>query len=122
MTTEQEKGIFVYRVQDKNGRGPFVPGMSVRWIEYREDRNNLLPFFVEFPHIKMMHGFYYGCACLDIAGLKRWFSPSEYTTLQKLGFRAVRLQVDAIEGESAIQCVFRRVKPLRKGVDPITLY
>ena len=38
----------IYRVQDAQGRGPWKPGFSHRWVEDRPDHYNLPPWFVEF--------------------------------------------------------------------------
>lgn len=115
--------LIVFRIQDKFGRGPFAPGVTHWWIEQRPDRDNLRPFYETWPDLKLdpFH-FYYGCACTTIEQLKRWFSASEYSTLKTLGYRAVRLPVDAIECEDATQCVFKRKKELRKGATPIEFY
>ena len=108
----------VYRVQDRNGRGPWKPGVSSRWVEPRLDHEKLLPWFVEW------HGFdtrqemrrqeYVGCGCLTLDQLRRWFSESEYSTLRRMEYRAYQLGVDRILRSSDVQCVFTRQNPLNK--------
>jgi hypothetical protein len=42
---------FVYRIQDKKGRGPYRPGFSSQWVEDRDDHDNLFPWYQEFGPI-----------------------------------------------------------------------
>lgn len=113
----------VYRVQDKQGRGPWKPGFSHQWVEDREDHENLPPWVLEFPRIieKFRRGFVYGCGCTTLNKLRRWFTESEYQKLVKLGYRAVKMEAIVL-GESDIQCVFERFKLLNQDVEEIELY
>lgn len=116
----------VYRIQDKNGRGPFRPGFTIKWNEGREDMVNLVPFYCEFPNfnpvIDVAHDEHCGCACATLDKLKRWFTKTEYGRLQALGYNAVKLKVDRVLHESDIQLIFVRKRALRKGVTEIRLY
>jgi hypothetical protein len=114
----------IFRVQDLEGRGPFKPGVSSQWVEYRDDYENLIPYFVEFPEIKEFKRgrLALGCGCKTIDQLRRWFNQSEYTTLRILGYHAVIMNVDKILAESDIQCVFSRKRPLFDGVLQVNLY
>lgn len=115
----------VFRVQDRAGRGPWKPGFSSRWVEDREDHDNLAPWPYELgdaPLRDHISGMAMGCGCLSLEQLRRWFTPSEYRTLQKHGYRAVKMTVGRVLASSEIQCVFERVKPLREDVEPVELY
>ena len=110
----------VYRVQDQDGRGPWKPGFSDNWVIDRPDHANLMPFFVEFPHVSFK--IECGSGCLDLIQLKRWFTQQEYTTLLRHGYRAVQMNVDEILAESAVQVLFRRTRPFCQAVDFVELY
>lgn len=114
----------VYRVQDKDGRGPWKPGFSTGWVESRIDHDNLLPWYVEFgPIHETASGLeHLGAGCMTIIQLRRWFTESEYNTLKGHGYRAVKIKVDSLLGVSKTQCVFSRRKPLRNSVSFINLY
>lgn len=114
----------VYRVQDKDGRGPWKPGFSQMWIEERADHDNLPPWFLQFGRVERfaIAGMYVGCGCRTVEQLKRWFLPSEFETLKRHGYRAVKLKVGRILAASDIQCVFECAKPLQKIAEPFELY
>lgn len=116
--------MLVYRIQDLQGRGPFKPGFSHRWVEDREDHENLIPWPVQFPHILRNLKYYkhVACSCETVEQLKRWFNPNEYRRLQIYGYEAVTMQVDQILGRSDIQCVIERRRPLRENVVGFQLY
>lgn len=114
--------VILYRIQNKQGRGPFAPGLTKIWIEYRPDHKNLVPYYETWPLLKINTTFNYGCACRTVHQLKRWFTEPEYRTLKALGFDAVKIQVDRVERENDIQCVFRRKKQLYRDVVPFDLY
>jgi hypothetical protein len=114
----------VFRVQDKDGRGPFKPGFSSTWVEDRDDHDNLVPWFVEMGRVdlQMIVGMSGGTACRTLDQLRRWFTPSEYKTLRRHGYHAVQLDAGRIIGESAIQLFFERCRPLKDGATPVELY
>ena len=114
----------IYRVQDKDGRGPWKPGFSRFWVEDRDDHDNLVPWYVEFGdvHRRAIVGMHMGCGCRSLEQLRRWFTATEYATLQLAGYQAVQMAADRILAESDIQCVFERAKPLHIGVDAVELY
>ena len=114
----------VYRIQDKQGRGPFKPGFSSKWVEPRDDHENLIPWIYEFGMVqnKAIVGCAVGCACQTVEQLRRWFTQSEYNTLKRFGYHAVSLEAGRILAESDIQCVIERAIPLREQVTPFDLY
>ena len=118
--------MHIFRIQDKNGRGPFRPGFTIKWNEVREDTANLEPFYCEFPSFNAVNDVanneHCGCACSTQKQLRRWFTEIEYRRLKELGYRAVKLKVNRILHESEIQLIFTRKRALRKGATEIHLY
>ena len=114
--------IIIYRIQDKHGRGPWKPGFSHRWVQTREDHNNLHPWYVEFGELDFSSFNHCAVGCLSVEQLRRWFSQHEYKTLLKYGYNSVKICVDEIIATSDIQTVFSRKKPLFKDVLKIKLY
>lgn len=114
----------IFRVQDCEGRGPWRPGFSHRWVECRPDHDNLLPYFSEFGRIYLLHNpeMHFGCGCKTMGQLRRWFTKAEYNKLRKFGYKAVRMEVDNVLAESNIQCVFERAVPLNKNLNVVKLY
>lgn len=116
---------YIYRIQDKDGRGPWKPGFSTVWVEYREDHDNLIPWHFDFAGINMSNiakHKAYGCGCTSIKHLKRWFTESEYKTLKKHGYHAIKISKYEIIAESDIQCIFTCKKLLQKMGDRFELY
>lgn len=118
----------IYRVQDKDGRGPWKPGFSDCWVEDRPDSEYeaLKPWTVEFGYTNVLGrsiaGMSLGCGCRTLDQLRRWFTAGEYRKLRQLGYSAVSMEVGRILAESNIQCVFERAKSLREDVHPINIY
>lgn len=118
----------IYRIQDADGRGPWKPGFSHRWVQYREDCDNLVPWFVEFDRceilvsVRRLRNCFFGVGCRSREQLRRWFTKQEYSTLLEFGYRSVKMEVDTILAESDIQIVFMRVSPLKRDVEPFDLY
>lgn len=116
------KQIKIYRVQDKDGRGPFKPGFSHQWVEQREDHQNLLPWPVEFKKIQLPMFMNVGVGCRTLSQLRRWFLATEYKKLLEFGYLAVSLVPDQIIAESDIQLVFGRIRKHNEGIKPAYLY
>lgn len=118
----------VYRIQDKDGRGPFKPGFSKRWLDPEPKPNEelLVPWPIQFPdvlfRIQVFHVVYCGCACMSPEQLRMWFSQSEFKRLKRFGYQSVTLEVDEVLGQSEVQLVFRRIKPIRLDTQPFELY
>lgn len=121
MTTTKE---IVYRIQDKDGRGPWKPGFSATWVEYRQDHENLKPWGYEMGpiHENATDDEFVGCGCRTIEQLRRWFTLSEYKTLLTSGYRAVKMDIKRSLGDSKTQCLFTRDIPLHINVKRIKLY
>ena len=106
------------RVQDKQGRGPFKPGFTMQWCE----RSHNLPSIMdEFPDIAFdvvpyhLKGMHVGVGVRGGLGrLKKWFTESELTKLNKLGYQIVVVDRYSVIRESENQVVFATKKPLRK--------
>ena len=114
----------IYRIQDKDGRGPWKPGFSQKWVEDRPDHDNLIPWYVEFGRVdqKVLTGEHSGSGCRTVEQLKRWFTKSEYKKLKKYGYKAVKMDINRIIAESDIQLFFGRAKRLKESVQVIKLY
>lgn len=105
----------VYRIQDGQGRGPFRPGFTVKWIDPVR-RLDLPSWMEEFGadaafrgHVLGMH---IGTGCESLASLAMWFSPSEIKKLRPYGYRVVKIKPDLILGQSDVQILFGCYKPL----------
>jgi hypothetical protein len=116
--------ITIFRVQDQDGRGPWKPGFSHKWVITRPDHDNLLPWPIEFGDIlkNFLPAENHGCGCRTIKQLRRWFTHREYKTLKKFNYHAVSIDVDRIIAESNIQLVFGRIKNLNEDIKIIKLY
>lgn len=115
--------IVLFRIQDKDGRGPYKPGFSKEWSEMRclVPEPKQPPFMEEFPgsvekiyrhHQK--NGGHFGCAFQSMEQLKNWFTESEIEKLYRHGYSIVKIQPDAIIEQSENQTVFWCKKQLRK--------
>jgi hypothetical protein len=114
----------VFRIQDREGRGPWRPGFSQLWVEDRADHDNLQPWYVEMGPVHQLGiaGMHMGTACKNLEQLRRWFTRSEYKTLRRYGYQAVQMEVGRVLGESETQLVFERSKPLHQAIAAISLY
>jgi hypothetical protein len=117
--------IKVWRVQGRDGRGPYAPGFSRKWCD---DAGPIPPptCFEEFPDLerlvatkRLLHGGHYGSGVLALEDIGRWFTPTECRKLLKLRFHLVRMDVDDILAQSVNQVVFWRSRPLREGIQMV---
>ena len=114
----------IYRVQDADGRGPFKPGLTDKWLSARGD-SDLLPAFSVYDIFDAQHrkkAPFYGCGCETIEQLKRWFWPDEWRILKKLGYFAVEMPVAEIILNDGNQVFFTRHRALNKAVKTFDLY
>jgi hypothetical protein len=123
----QQDSTVIYRIQDNDGRGPWKPGFSHKWVVVRPDHDNLIPWYVEHEGIinelcNYAEGEYIGTGCLNTEQLKRWFTKNEYKWLLRYGYKAVEISDAEVIAESDIQCVFKRLKPLNLDIKKIRLY
>jgi hypothetical protein len=114
----------IYRIQDKDGRGPWKPGFSHKWVETRPDHDNLIPWMYEFGpvHERACTWEHIGCGCLTIEQLRRWFTESEYRKLLGYGYISVKIKPGRILASNNTQCVFARTIPLKKDIEVFSLY
>lgn len=112
----------IYRIQDRDGRGPWKPGFSGRWVEHRDDHQLLHPWYIEFPDLKFEKGWRYGCGCETREQLQRWFTKNEYEKLLMLGYHSVMIDACEIVASSDIQCVFRKRDQLNIGATEFHIY
>jgi hypothetical protein len=112
----------IYRIQDKDGRGPYKPGMSAQWADKDRDESTRQPFYYEFGMDvikKAIYGQSIGCGFRTIKQLRAWFSDSERAMLRSLGYNIVTLEADNILGESSNQLVFACNSPLATAARPL---
>jgi hypothetical protein len=111
--------MHVYRVQGVDGRGPWRPGFSERWIEADAPADRLTETIFDLVPLdglrRLPLGFDYGCACRSLDALMHWFTPIERERLAALGFSPVRLVIDVVVVESATQLLAGRRRPFRDG-------
>jgi hypothetical protein len=112
----------IYRIQDKDGRGPWKPGFSLKWIRENPDWSLKPWMFTMGPvHQKAESDEICGCGCLTKAQLRRWILKSEYEILLGYGYKAVKLK-GRILGEDKNQCIFARQQPLNQNCKEFKLY
>lgn len=99
--------IVVYRVQDKDGRGP-VPMPPAIHEDFGASIIGLMD-----PR------FHNGCALETLVHVDRWFSPTERRRLTMLGYRLVRISVDVVLAASESQLVVARKKPFNRDFEPV---
>lgn len=121
----------IFRYQDDEGRGPFRPGMTDRWLVEHEGkpvglinglgidrlRRHVAAFSTMFPGVEFHYGF--GCASLD--GLFRWFTPGERRTLGQLGYHLVAMKADRVVAGNQNEFLFARRRPLRERAVILTI-
>jgi len=111
----------VYRIQDREGRGPWRPGFSRVWCdaEYGPGVEPLPPWGVEFGlaliERRGLPGEHYGCAVRKPQELRRWVSATERRRLAELGFNVVSVRADRVLAESRNQIVFASRTPLARA-------
>lgn len=108
----------VYRVQDKEGRGPFKPGFSHCWLDQNRTLESHPSIMQDFgwDFTRLIHpGEHFGCCFLSMDALLRWFSVSELERLERYKHHAIELRDCRIIAESSTQVMMSRIKPLRVG-------
>ena len=107
----------ILRYQDRQGRGPFRPGMTAQWADTTGDSPPTV--FEEFPqlldilprlHDRKLH---VGCACEGRDGIDRYFTASEQARLARLGYRLHRVPTSTVIMRSDSQVVFAWHRPLK---------
>jgi len=113
----------IYRIQDKDGRGPYKPGWSHVWQEHRclIDGCKHPTMMDEFPwvldKIKLrfcVSGGHFGCGFRTMEQLQQWFNAEEIEKLKRFDYRIVKIPADEILAESEKQLVFWCKKPLQR--------
>ena len=122
----------IFRVQDKDGRGPYKPGMSIKWADkdmghYRGKLTNLPPFMDEFPGIVEeitdmydKQGGAFGCGFTSLEQLDRWFSKAEQQRMKTLEYHMVKIKPKKIIRSSKNQTVFWHDRPLAEIAEILT--
>lgn len=111
----------VYRVQDRDGRGPWRPGLSHKWADkdFAPGQQAMPTWHAEFGEDVIerrgLPGEHYGSAVRSIKDLSKWFSDAELERLRALGFQVVSIGPVRILAESKNQVVFASRVPLAKA-------
>lgn len=114
----------VFRYQDNEGRGPFKPGMTERWLVDHESKpvglieqvgfGDLHRHAAAFLRCYPGQEFHYGFGCRSIEHLFRWFTPEERQKLTSLGYHLVAMIADRIVTSNDYEVMFARFRPLWK--------
>lgn len=106
------------RIQDKDGRGPWRPGFSHRWVSLSREADFPPPAYVDFPEFQVViqsahkRGLNVGLTVRGFDRLASWFLPDEINALRLLGYRLVRCNLASVLAESQHQVLIAYGKPL----------
>lgn len=111
----------VFRIQDREGRGPFRPGFSQMWLDEDIGNRASLPtwmeeFGLEEATAAMSAGFTVFSAVRTVDKIRDWFSDSERQRLYGFGFYLVEVPNSVVLRESQHQLLCCRQLPLTFGV------
>jgi len=114
----------IFRIQDKEGRGPWRPGFSHNWVIPRPVHDLLIPPYLEHPNFieEIYKHRFTGVGCKSLDQLRVWISKKEYKKLLKYGYQAGLFRDCNIFLDSEIQSIFSREQHLSKGFVPVRLY
>lgn len=108
----------LYRIQDKQGRGPWRPGLSAKWLS--DEGPDLPPAIQEelpefFRLVSAAHerGFHIGCAARGEGALSKWIQEGEMERLSEMGFFVVNATQCSVLAETEHQVLIGCKKPLR---------
>lgn len=107
----------ILRYQDRQGRGPFCPGVPALWAD--ASGHSTPDVFEDFPDIVDIliqvraKRFSVGCACEGMDGINAYFTAAEQNRLADLGYRLHRVPTSAVILRSPSQVVFVHRRPLR---------
>lgn len=127
MTDKSQTTRPIYRIQDKDGRGPYKPGFSKHWCNVEArcliGAPLFVPYMVEFPDVQNKmndlfkeQGGHFGCGFRTMQQLHRWFIHEEIQKLLGYDYRVVIIIPDMVLAESENQLVFWCKKPLNKSI------
>lgn len=115
-------GVAIYRVQDVEGRGPYRPMFSHRWLDAFGPPPPA-PVYLEFGARFVAEcgrpGETVGCGVRSPVQITRWFTSSERGKLILLGFNLVCVMADRIIAESPNQVLFASRRPFAVGARPM---
>lgn len=107
----------LYRIQDKDGRGPFNPGFTASWAD--PHGKPFLPAVQEIPDFARIvakahrEGMHIGTAVIGLSGLDRWFTGSEIARLESFGYRIVVASSCKVLAGDANQVLIASPLPLK---------
>lgn len=106
------------RVQDKEGRGPWRPGFSAKWVDDNRDFS-FPPIFSEVENLHEIaaraheKGLHIGCA-VGTRHFSQWFTDAEIVRLKAFGFRVVNATPCQIIAKTPTQVLVASHLPLSK--------
>ena len=106
--------MIIYRVQDKDGRGPFKPGFTKLWLQVEKELTSWIEEFGKQIINDVKPDEYIGSGVDKIEKINLWFTNQELIFLKLLGYNLVLMKVNRILAKSDIQLVFTRNRPLNK--------
>lgn len=121
----------IFRYQDDEGRGPFRPGMTERWLVDHESkpvglinergidrvRHHVAAFSAMHPGVD----FHYGFGCASLNGLFRWFTSEERQKIAALGYHLVAMIADRAVCGNRSEILFARRRPLNQRAVILTI-
>jgi hypothetical protein len=103
----------IFRMQDKDGRGPWKPGFSETWIDPERTDYSAPTVMEDFGasiigqcRYYQAIGYHVGVGCSDETQLEKWFSEKEKDTLRRLGYNVVQFSPTHEIARSKWQVVF----------------
>lgn len=108
----------LWRLQDRQGRGPFRPGFSQHWLDAHAPDRDFPPIY-EALGVKpgdlwrlLPQGMHCGCACRSREQLTAWFNRNERRRLVRYGYGIVVFEPDVVVRDLEHQTVFAMRRPL----------
>ena len=114
--------VTVFRVQDREGRGPYRPGFSKHWVDYDADVDNPTIFQDFGLNFRSMFrpGEGGGCAFRTQQQARDWFTPIERVRLANLGYHLHIVTPDRIVAEAPRQLLIASRLPFNLIATPTT--
>jgi hypothetical protein len=92
-----EETTTVYRVQNRQGRGPYIAAISISWVDPKHEdlfHNGLNGHpGPKNDNINLRGLFDYRFCFQSLEQLNNWFTPIELENLKAMGFRVYRITV-----------------------------
>ena len=110
----------IYRIQDREGRGPYKPGETELWQDKEGEALPPLPIpaILKFRRsIPKDHHMGFGFQSME--QLRNWFSDGEISRLYYRGFQIVSMGATGILMKDGKQVLFHRRFPFNEGCEAV---